>query len=381
MRRRCDVLVIGAGPAGVAVAIRLQRRGVRVILATALARISSLRETIPPATVEELRDIGVDSCLLECVALRCYGIEARWGTDRSIFHSHLLDPPASYALHIDRSALQVILTAAALREGVTLVEGVAFKSVARHGGGWRVRLDENGLDVESRFLVDATGRSARVAMALGAVRRRFDSLCCVSAVVSRERARFSASLQVEAVSYGWWYAAPTADDQTFVGLISDADIVRTMRACAPHSWSSLFAATGLAHGIPTNPKLRVHPCYTSRLDARTGPAWVAVGDAAATFDPLSSLGLLRALLSAKEASAAIVAGLIEGNSGDPMSNYWGATGDMFGAYIHDLRRHYALETRWQSSRFWARRIHGAKRSFIEPHNVPEQELSFLPPMS
>ena len=79
--------------------------------------------------------------------------------------------------------------------------------------------------------------------------------------------------------------------------------------------------------------------------------WLAVGDAAASFDPLSSQGLATAVLMGARAGDAIAhpdrAAAIEA---------WVEAYAMLVAEHADLRTHYArLEQRWPNSAFWRRR--------------------------
>lgn len=48
--------------------------------------------------------------------------------------------------------------------------------------------------------------------------------------------------------------------------------------------------------------VRVRPAESSRLDRAAGEDWLAVGDAASAWDPLSSQGVYRALVTGLEAS-------------------------------------------------------------------------------
>ena len=50
---------------------------------------------------------------------------------------------------------------------------------------------------------------------------------------------------------------------------------------------------------------RVLPAETSRLDRIAGPGWLALGDAAAAYDPLSSYGIGSAMGSGFYAGQAI----------------------------------------------------------------------------
>lgn len=51
---------------------------------------------------------------------------------------------------------------------------------------------------------------------------------------------------------------------------------------------------------------QVSPAHTSRLTAVTGPGWLAVGEAAVSFDPLASYGIAAALGTGYYAAGAVV---------------------------------------------------------------------------
>ena len=98
---------------------------------------------------------------------------------------------------------------------------------------------------------------------------------------------------------------------------------------------------------------RACPAGTAQAARLSGEGWLAVGEAAASFDPLSSQGLASAVLMGSRAGDAIAhsdrASAIEA---------WVEVGAMLIAEHADLRTYYArLETRWPESTFWRRRQH------------------------
>ncbi|MCY1030783.1 hypothetical protein OV207_04890 [Corallococcus sp. BB11-1] len=84
-----------------------------------------------------------------------------------------------------------------------------------------------------------------------------------------------------------------------------------------------------------------------------GDGWLAAGDAALSFDPLSSQGLFNALFTGLAAAEATDRAL----SGDPSatSDYAGTLADIDAAYRRNLAAWYALERRWPEQEFWRRR--------------------------
>src|SRR5215218_1055398 len=63
---RCDVLIVGAGPTGLAMAAQLQRFGVSLrVIDAAVDRVHESRAlAIQPRTLEVLRPVGVESQLV-----------------------------------------------------------------------------------------------------------------------------------------------------------------------------------------------------------------------------------------------------------------------------------------------------------------------------
>ncbi len=91
-----------------------------------------------------------------------------------------------------------------------------------------------------------------------------------------------------------------------------------------------------------------------RLDPAAGDGWLAVGDAASAFDPLSSSGITKALRSGIFASYAI-GDLLERGDGSGLERYRRYVQDEFEGYTRVRARYYAEERRWPESDFWRRR--------------------------
>jgi flavin-dependent dehydrogenase len=90
-----------------------------------------------------------------------------------------------------------------------------------------------------------------------------------------------------------------------------------------------------------------------RLDRAGGERWLAVGDAALSFDPLSSKGIGNALYTGILAAQSIVHADQMGQTDCP--NYLQQVTRIFAVYQQQLQQFYQLETRWSDSVFWQRR--------------------------
>ena len=87
--------------------------------------------------------------------------------------------------------------------------------------------------------------------------------------------------------------------------------------------------------------------------AAFGEGWLAVGDSACSFDPISGRGIFSALRRAKSATAAIIARL-NGN-GDPAVLYASQVRLEYDEYVRQRRLYYSSERRWSEHPFWLAR--------------------------
>ena len=92
------------------------------------------------------------------------------------------------------------------------------------------------------------------------------------------------------------------------------------------------------------------------LDRFAGPGWLAVGDSALSFDPLSSQGLLTALYTGLRAGQAADR-LLDGDDG-PLEEYARRLEAIHDAYRRHRAAYYAAERRWADRTFWLRRVPG-----------------------
>ena len=84
-----------------------------------------------------------------------------------------------------------------------------------------------------------------------------------------------------------------------------------------------------------------------------GAGWFAAGDSVMALDPLSSQGLLNALITGLEAGDAAGA-LLAGDESAP-AGYAARIGQIWQAYAVHHAIYYSMERRWPDSLFWRRR--------------------------
>ena len=264
--------------------------------------------------------------------------------------------------HVDRMRFDRMLLDCAREVGTQIWSGFrTTDSEFAEDYGWRLTLcgPAGRQEVESRFVVDATGRSAAFAVQHGARRLAWDRLIGVFA-----RFKFSANTVpadprtlVEAQEDGWWYSALTPDGCMVVAWMSDADLIRARALRVAGNWlnhlhRSKLTQARVAQGSPELPP-RLQAAQSQSLTKTSGPGWLAVGDAASTLDPLSSQGIRKALYTGKLASFVAIDCL----TGRPsaQSRYDSLLVRDYHHYNETKTWFYALEKRWPQSPFWSRR--------------------------
>ncbi len=353
-----DVLVAGAGPAGAVAALVLARGGRRVALVDQVDPAApKVGESLPGAARPLLSDLGLLDRVERGPHLPSSGNVSAWGSD-DLRSADAIRSPHGPGWHLDRPRFDRDLREAARGAGAVFVPG-RVRCVSRDPDGCRVELRAGGEPLHARWLIDATGRHAAVARGAGARRRRDAPLVALVAWLAPRPGDRDTRTLVEAAPDGWWYMALLPDGSRVVAYHVDAEeaagIVRTEGA-----WAERLARTARVRRHLDAAAAEATPRTTdasgARLDRFHGDGWLAVGDAALSFDPLSSQGLFDALYTGLRGGEAVDAALTGDRS---LAHGYGERLESVRAgYLRHHRVFYAEEARWPERPFWARRRGG-----------------------
>lgn len=350
----CDVVIIGGGPAGTAAALTLLRYSKLRPLVIERSTYDGWRvgETLSPGVLPLLDYLGAAGAVEG--QRRAFATSAAWGGP-NVVSRDLLFSGAGDAWHLDRARFDRALAdlcGDALWRAATAV--AAFHAALQ---GWTLQLAD-GREIRARFVIDATGRHAAFARMQGARVDIRDHLTGLVATFEGGQHDDEGATLVEAIHDGWWYSASLPEGRIVVALMTDADIVRTHHLHEREPWLGRLGNTTATRARLAGAQLVrepvVCPAHTQILDPLAGEGWVAAGEAAVGFDPLSSMGIGYALTSGIHAARTAASAL----AGDASlaEVYAADVGRHFAAYLERKRAYYRIEQRWRDQPFWARRF-------------------------
>lgn len=381
-----DVIIVGAGPAGAALACRLRPRH-RVLLlerrrlpspdqpaapsgTSSPAGPPAIGESLPGAAQILLRRFGLLERFLADGHAERTAMVATWDSTAPVWFDPLRDPNGP-GWHLDRRRFEASLRSAALAAGAVLQDRCGPLSVCHEDGHWHLRSPSLGRSHRAPVLVDASGRGASIARRLGLARCQDDALHCLFLHLPPVAHDQDRTTRLCADANGWWYSVRLPCGQRLLAFHLDGDDPErrslqhgpTLLAKArSHPLLAEVLPAALASGQKPGPEPTVpgRPAGSAALDLAALDAlagFYAIGDAALAFDPIASQGLFHALASA-EAVATAIERQFTGHP-QPRAAYIAELQAVHSRYRAHWHATYAGPRRFSSQPFWARRLGAA----------------------
>jgi flavin-dependent dehydrogenase len=320
VRKDEPVLVVGLGPAGASTAIFLAQLGLHVVAIDRKPKTAlQIGESLPPDAKKVLQELGVWGEFEAADHEKCYGNQSYWNSDTAYYHD-FLHHPVGYGWHIDRPGFEAMLRGKAERMGVEVDMQTRIDALEYDGRTWNVALARNAQTASNRFfscIVDATGRNSWVARRQGVDRLYEDRQLALVAFLHSEAPLRDSTTLVETAEHGWWYSARIPGNRVATAFVCRPDTTQQGRWATEDGWWALIkqAKHTAARMGQCGGELLLPPKFVSAdsgiLETVYGNGWLAVGDAAMTYDPIASHGLIMSMVSARDAAAAVHAALNE----------------------------------------------------------------------
>lgn len=344
-----DILIIGGGTAGATAAYILQNHGFKCMIVDNELQFKSFKigESLISSAKPILEKAGLMPWVMKSFPQENLGNLSAWGSHQLVSRDYIYSPHGT-GWHLDRALFDQCLRDAAKSAGVIFQNGYV-KTVLKSDGLWFAQT--KNIKIKATLIIDASGRHSFMSKQLNIPRYKGNSLISIYSHgknVSKERRTL-----VETVPYGWWYTASIPGDRRVAALhIRPNDLKSLLKVKT--DWENLISATKYIRNFyePGDIWSRLKGTDASSVTQQdvSGEKWIAIGDAALAFDPISSQGIFNAIYTAWKASALIKASFLsQVTTFDAYSN---EIKNIENFYKNSEIEFYSQEKRWLDSNFW-----------------------------
>lgn len=317
---KTQIVILGAGIGGCIAALALAPFYSVLLVDQHTEPEARTGECLAPAAGRILHKLGLTGLLADG-HIGSHGLLSYWGTQTPTLIDQLANPDG-HGWHLDRQLFEQQLRDLVMQRAVRCLWPAYFSHSVQQPDGWLLQLKHNNelLQVQSQLVIDATGRHSRFARSLGISRQNLDQQLSVW-LTALVKVRKHISV-LSSVPEGWWYSAPLPKLPGVAALQADAEQAEGQARLfafqmqpgqfdkrLSQSSAAFLQAAAQASGfgtlvqqiIPGTETLHgVVAANSSKLERCCGDGWFAVGDAAMSFDPLSSQGIFNAMATAMQ---------------------------------------------------------------------------------
>lgn len=363
-----DILIIGGGIAGCIAAISLIDTHTVTLIDKLAHPRERIGESLAPAAQRILKELDLlDDLHLhqEQLYIQNLGMQSYWGNDQVHIVDHLRNPDG-LGKNLDRKGFEDYLRKTAQKRGVHCLWPTKLYHSTFEANQWLVTTTTNDQKeqlIKATFVIDATGRQSHFARSLGIKRIHLDKLmACWMTLPNTEVNKMST---ITATQNGWWYTAVIPHNKRVIAFQTDADLMDKNTFRGLDSFLALAKENTQIATILENNKAPIQfhgtvAANSTRLAQVVGQQWAALGDAAISFDPLSSQGMFNAMANAMQLKKLLIeSAIVHAHTTQKeeafQKNYTQQITSIWDQYLYHKNTFYSAETRWKESPFWKRR--------------------------
>lgn len=366
MEEEIDVLIVGGGPAGASAALSLLNYSDHSVMVVEQSDLSKIRvgEHVSGSLFGLLDYLKINREEFEEGSfLPAYGTTTYWGSEHpNTTHAIFTTETSSYQLDREKFDFKLIEKIIE-RDGIVLPRSTCTEFLQQEDNSWKIEIkhpERGKFTIQAKYLVDATGRKNNVGRHLGTSSTTYDSLMGAGVFLNLENNTTIRQEQLlETTELGWWYTALLPDTRMVATFFTDSDIISKYKLHQAEGWNTMLQQTKkikhlLRGATALVNKPWVRNAQTQLTDATGIHNFIAIGDAAASFDPISSMGIGFSITSAFH-GAKHVQHQLSKNELLTTQVFQDDIEKNFREYLRLRTQFYQQEQRWSTAAFWKRR--------------------------
>jgi flavin-dependent dehydrogenase len=351
-----DVIIVGKGIAGLVLSFFLKKKGIRhlVLDRKNMAKHFALAETLPPSAMPLLQSLDLIKIFEKNAIQKTYGYHSMWGNTRIQNNNFFSQLSYKNGLKINKKAIIDDLEQLC-NEDVMGYEKMLNMIISKDEVTIEVENNHQKEIINAKMIIDATGRNRAILKKLNIPIQLHDNLICFSCHLPRvKHPKLTYDIFVESFEDGWGIVSALDEETNILSVFTNKENLIQLRLKDYKGWQSVLSKTIVLKDFlakQAEVKIVGSDANCSIANCLSGENWMAVGDAALSFDPLSSYGIANAIYTVKEALSVIESYILTGDR-KGFAAYSKTLFSAFDSYYMVKNELYRAESRWMESSFW-----------------------------
>lgn len=350
-----DVIIAGRGIAAMVLSLLLKQKNIPHVVLGRQGRPKdfALAETLPPSALPLLKTMGLLPLFENTAIQKTYGYHSMWGTNKVTDTNFFFHRPYQYGLKIDKQAILSALSTQQ-KDHIHTYSDILVINNSADGIELTLKQENKTETIQGKILIDATGRNRVILEKLNVPSLHFDNMMAFSCHIPLQKhPAIKHPVFIESFEQGWGIVSILNETQSVFSLFTNKVNPGWQEFRKYENWSKILANTTLLKdfALPYD-AINAKGCLSNSSKAQTitGHNWLAIGDAALAFDPLSSHGITNSLYTTQTAASCIEKHLNKNT--EAMHEYAQNLNEIFDQYLKTKNLLYTNERRWPKSPFW-----------------------------